>query len=160
VRGLSARPGDLDKPEAIDQRHADLRLAAADTESYWPFGSSCWAFGSPPRGPHRPQVGAPNVLLAAGNVSRRRPPLRGRPSSASHQSARLDPFPFQLRTHSVAAMTDKQELEKQDEEAGDEADRADAEAPLSPKQPDDELDSNFLPRQIDDDQDATWFLTP
>ena len=58
-------------------------------------------------------------------------------------------------------MADKQELEKQDEEAaGDEADSVDAEAPLSPKQPDDEPDSNFLPRQIDDDQDATWFLTP
>jgi hypothetical protein len=71
------------------------------------------------------------------------------------------PFPFHLRTHSVAAMTEKEELEKDDEQTpGDEADSAEAKPPPSPKQPDDEPDSNFLPRQIDDDQDATWFLTP
>ena len=70
-------------------------------------------------------------------------------------------FPFYLRTHSVAAMTDKTRPQKAGEEAsGDEADSAEAKSPYSPKQPDDEPHSNFLPRQIDDEQDATWILTP
>ena len=55
-------------------------------------------------------------------------------------------------------MTDEQEVDKQDEEgSGDEADSLESQAP---KEPDDVPDSNFLPRQIEDDQDATWFLSP
>jgi len=56
-------------------------------------------------------------------------------------------------------MTDKREKDKQaGERVGDEADSTEDTPPA--KQPDDQPESNLLPRQIDDDQDATWFLTP
>ena len=55
-------------------------------------------------------------------------------------------------------MTDKHEAEKQaEEDSGDEADSSEAEAP---EETDDEPKSNYLPRQIEDDHDATWFLSP
>jgi hypothetical protein len=58
-------------------------------------------------------------------------------------------------THIVVDMTEKREPEKDENEAS-----SDEAASTDDNPPDAEPDSNYLPRQIEDEQDATWFLTP
>ncbi len=54
-------------------------------------------------------------------------------------------------------MTDERDKHKDNEgRAGGETESTEETAPPADEEP----ESNLLPRQIDDQQDSTWFLTP